>query len=83
MHRDDRSGTALDDALKAALKRRHQAGSSELAFGKNADDVARVERFAGFAKRLQNHLRAAAPVIGIAFIDRSTQPMSGLSKYSW
>ncbi len=60
VHRDDGSGAPLHDALKAALKRCHQAGSRELSFGKNADDVARVECLSRLSKRLQNHFRPAA-----------------------
>ena len=40
IHGDDGDVTALDDALHAALKRRHQPGTAELPFGKDADQFA-------------------------------------------
>ena len=60
MHRDDRRVPALDDPLQPALKRRHHARPGDLALGEQADQFPRIECFAGFTKRVQDHLRSPA-----------------------
>ena len=46
--------------VQPALEGCHHAGPRELALGEYADELAIVERLAGLAERLQDHLRPAA-----------------------
>src|SRR5271155_1625070 len=59
MSRDDRRRSPLDDTLEAALKWQEHAGPRELALGKQAHELALIERAAGLTKGLQDQLGSA------------------------
>ncbi len=95
VHRDDRRGPPLDDPRQSALEGCHHAGPRELALREHADELAIVERLAGLAERLQDHLGTAASrrsgspsspagtSPGAASRSRGRRPRSGSAGRCW